>query len=372
MSDERTGVGEYVYELLKALFEIDRENQYFLFYNSSKDVSKNIPKWNYENVHYVKTKWPNKLFNFSLHFFKRPGIDKIIIKKNKDKIKKLDYFFSPNINFLSLSKKIKHILTIHDLSFEFFPDCFCAKRRLWHKILSPKTACEKADIILTPSENTKRDIVNKYDIDTKKIFTIYPGLCPDMKETNEEEKNIVKEKYNLPSNFILFLGTVEPRKNIVGIINAFKQLYELRPNNYRLIIAGAKGWHFGPIMDLISKSNNVQYIGYVDAKDKPSLYKLADLFVYPSLYEGFGFPILEAMSVGTPVVTSNRSSLVEVAGNGAYLVNPNNISEIAKGMEYILYNEKVRELICNKAKDRVERFNWKKTAQEFLELINVN
>ena len=378
MESNRTGVGEYTFELLNALFQIDKENQYFLFYNSNKDVSRNIPVWNNKNVHYKKFNWPNKLFNLCLLVFGWPKIDKLI---GND----LDYFFSPNINFTALSrrriklwrgeaKNVKHILTIHDLSFEYFPDCFGLKRRLWHKILLPKYACQKADIILTPSESTRQDVMEKYKIDGNKVKVIYPGLSSvfnlfspfDSAQGFDEQSSSkeVKKKYNLPEKFVLFLGTIEPRKNIIGIISAFQ-----KNSDYKLVIAGAKGWKYKPIMNMIEKCNNVQYIGYVEAKDKPTLYGLADLFVYPSLYEGFGFPVLEAMSVGVPVITSNRSSMPEVADGGAYLVNPNNISEIAEGVKLLLSDKEAAEILRVKGRVRAQDFSWEKAAKEFLNIL---
>ena len=178
----------------------------------------------------------------------------------------------------------------------------------------------------------------------------------------------VKKKYNLPKKFILFLGTIEPRKNIIGIIKAFIKNQNFFPD-YKLVIAGAKGWEYKPIMDMIQKQNKVQYVGYVEAKDKPILYSLADLFVYSSLYEGFGFPVLEAMSVGTPVIASHRSSMPEVTEGSAYLVNPNNISEIAEGIKLLLTDQKAAEFLKAKGRERARNFTWEKAAREFLDVL---
>src|SRR3989339_240667 len=290
MSPVRTGVGEYTYELLNAIFKIDKTNQYFLFYNSYKDVSQHIPKWTQENVHYIHTKWPNKLYNASIKLFGIPKINKI----------KLDYFFSPNFNFTNLSTNTKSVLTVHDLFFEFFPHFFSFKQRLWHWAINPKRQCEKADIIITPSENTKRDIVDIYHISPEKIKVIYPGISCLPESTYPETKNKLQQKYNLPHKFILFLGTVEPRKNIIGLIEAFEQLCKTTLN-YSLVIAGHKGWNDNKIYKKIALSpvkEKIKLIGSVDAADKPALYTISDLFVYPSFYEGFGFPVAEAFACG--------------------------------------------------------------------------
>lgn len=368
MSPHRTGVGEYTYELLNALFSFDRKNEYFLFYNSYTDVSQYIPKWQYDNVQYDATHWPNKIFNTSIKLFQKPFFDTIKDQKIK-RSKGFDYWFSSNLNFTALSPHVKHILTIHDLSFEFFPDCFSLKQRAWHQLVKPKEQCRRADIILTPSENTKRDVVEYYGVPEEKVRVIYPGLGRQFTVHSSQFIGGIKEKYHLPEKFILFLGTIEPRKNIEGIIEAFKNASELRTMNYELIIAGSLGWKYRHVMKLIERTPGVLYIGYIDESDKPALYQLADVFVYPSLYEGFGFPVLEAMAAGTSIITSNRASLVEVAGDAGFLVNPYNISEIAEGMELLTADEKLRRTFIERGKKQAEKFSWKKSAEEFLYVL---
>lgn len=368
MQKNRTGVGEYTYELLDALFEIDKNNQYFLFYNSYQDVFEIIPKWEQENVHYVAGRWPNKIFNV-LVCLNLIRLDKLVEKIAKRQLDnwtigqskfKLDVFFSPNINFISLRSKTKFILTIHDLSFEFFPECFSWKRRLWHWILKPKKQCQRADLILTPSENTRRDVVEYYGIDEGKVEVVEPGLCEEFIVHSSEPIEKVNKKYNLPEKFILYLGTIEPRKNILGIIEAYKKNYELRTIGYELVIAGSKGWNYKQIIKKIDETEGVHYIGYVDEQDKAALYQMADLFVYPSLYEGFGFPVLEAMASGTPVITSNRSSLPEVGGEAVYYVNPYNIVEIARAMKLLLQKDKLRGMLVERGREQTKNFAWQK------------
>lgn len=365
MSPTRSGVGEYTYELLNAIFTTDKTNQYFLFYNSAKDVSENIPKWSQDNIHYEHKNWPNKLFNACTKLFNLPKIDK----------NNLDYFFSTNFNFTALSKKTKYITTVHDLSFEFFPQFYSLKQRLWHWAINPKKQCEKANTILTPSENTKRDLINIYKIPAEKIKVIYPGTNCHSEQSEESlstEKLQLQQKYNLPTKFILFLGTIEPRKNIVGLMEAFEQSYSLLPAPYSLIIAGHKGWNDKKIYQKFQSSpykDKIKFIGSIDTKDKSFLYSLASLFIYPSFYEGFGFPVVESMACGVPVITSNRSSLPEVAGHSAYLVNPNRPSELAGAIIEILKNEKLREHFKTLGLEQAKKFSWEKAAKEFLEVL---
>ena len=366
MSPVRTGVGEYTFELLNAIFQIDKENQYFLFYNSKKNVDDIIPYWLQDNVHYVAKRYSNKLFNLAQLLLSWPKIDKLIIKQAH--LTKLDYFFSPNLNFTSLSKEVKHILTIHDLSFELFPDFFTYKDFWWHKILNPKKQCQLAHVILVPSENTKRDLLNFYDLKTEKISVIYPGLSSVFSKKNSNDVS----KYDLPDNYILFLGAVEPRKNIISIIQAFEKAYSQLPLPYNLVIAGAPGWKNKEIFDKISNSlikDKIKHIGYVKNEDKPEIYRRAAVFVYPSFYEGFGFPILEAMHCGIPVITSNRSSIPEITQENAYLTDPNRPQQITTGLIKILNDQNLSNSLKEKGQIRSTNFSWNTAAKKFLEIL---
>ncbi|MEK7160387.1 MAG: glycosyltransferase family 1 protein [Patescibacteria group bacterium] len=389
MSHIRTGVGEYAYELLSAIFKIDKENQYYLFYNSHTDVAEHTPLWKQQNnIHYVATKWPNKLFNASIKILGLPKLDKLISRNGP-----LDYFFSPNYNFTALSKNVKHILTIHDLSFKFYPHFFSLKQRLWHWAVNPKKQCRQADAILTLSENTKRDIVDYYQIPPEKIKVMGGGVSkifnhPHVIPTKVEESlssglrdpsaalgmtnTDIRKKYNLPNRFILFLSTVEPRKNITGLIEAFELAYSSLPIPHSLVIAGNAGWNDKKIYTKALSSslrNNIEFIGYVEAKDKPALYSMSELFVYPSFYEGFGFPVLEAMACGAPVITSNLSSLPEIAENAAYLVNPNRPAEISQAIIKMLTDENLRKHFKKMGLEQAKKFSWESAAKKFLQLI---
>jgi len=382
----RTGVGEYTYELLNAVFEIDKNNQYFLFYNSQKDITNNLPKWDGENIHFIRTSWPNKVFNACVKLFSWPKLDKTIIKNCPvirpdsplaEKISHLDWFYSPNLNFTSLSKKTKHLITIHDLSFEFFPEFYTKKRQLWHQVINYQKQCQKADKIIVPSENTKRDLVDKYKITPEKIQIIYPGLSSifnnlEIEEVRRQQMQI-KKKYFLSEDFILFLGTIEPRKNICGIIKAFEQTHSLLPTPYTLVIAGTPGWKNKDIYNAVKKSparEQIKFIGYIAPEDKPALYASASLFVYPSFYEGFGFPVLEAMAMGIPVITSNRSSLPEIASSSALCINPNKINELAQGIKTILTNPEQRSTQIKNGLIQTVKFSWQKAAQDWLNILN--
>lgn len=383
MERQRTGVGEYTLNLLKELFKLDSENQYYLFYNGFKQSKFSIgnivpdsPEFDSENIHYCGFKYPNKLLNFGFRFLKYPKIDRMIEKKCNVKI---DLFFLPNHCFYSLSDKVKLILTVHDLSFVRLPELLNFKKRLWHKIINPARICQRAHKIVAVSESTKKDLIQLYGLNPDKIFRMHSGISADLKRVEDcQELNRVKQKYSLPEKFILFLGTIEPRKNTIGAIKSYEEFKRIARDfsalkEYSLVIVGPKGWKNRGVFKAIKTSpfkSQIKYIGYLDAEDKSATYSLANLFLFPSFYEGFGFPALEAMKCGTPVVTSYNSSLVEVTGDSSILINPYNISEISQAIFEILSDEKLKINLITKGKSKVEKFNWQKTASEFLNLIN--
>lgn len=348
----KSGVGEYTYELLAALFKINDSNEYFLFSNAKNIDRVDIPSHQNAKVTHHHFKFPNKLLNFRFKFFNSPKIDRLIGEK-------LDAFIFPNINFYSLSSGIRKILVIHDLSYEIFPEFYSAKGRLWHKIINAKKFCNDADQIITVSQNTKKDVQNIFRINEDKIKVIYPGI-PN-RFSGEASTSGLKEKYDLPEKFILFLGTIEPRKNITGLINAFDEIKSKIPHD--LVIAGSKGFHANKILSKLGE--RMHYIDYVEDADKPGLYKMADIFVFPSFYEGFGFPPLEAIASRTPIIASHTGSLSEVLGKNAILINPYNTAEISESIKYLVRNpDPEKQFIENK-----KLYNWEDAAREFLRLI---
>lgn len=353
---ELTGVGQYTIGLLNELFKVDRENKYVLFYNSAKDISSNLPKFDYNNVVVCATRFPNKLLHSSIALLNKPKIESLINNK-------IDVFFSPNLHFTSLRPETKHIITIHDLSFKLFPEYFSKKRLLWHHILAPSKQCMKADAIIVPSEHTKHDVLKYFSIEQEKVHVISPAITPQI-----DNKEDIHSLYNLPEKFILFLGTIEPRKNIISAIEAFEKS-GLADEGYEFIIAGGRGWKCTPIFKKIKKTHAVQYIGFVNESHKHALYSSADIFVYPSFYEGFGLPVLESFLAGTPVITSNTSSLPDVASGAAYLINPHNISEISFAMQKLSKDKKLRSIFSENGRKVIQKFSWDIASRKFLEII---
>ncbi len=363
LTPHRTGVGEYTFELLTAIINSDSQNHYYLFYNSFTDSVPSLPNFTGPNIHLLRTRYPNKLLNFAIKLFKYPKLDSLIIKKFD--LSSLDYFFSPHLNFTCLTTKTKHLLTVHDLTYDLFPKFLTTKQRWWHRLTSPKNQCGNAHLILTPSENTRRDIVNYYHIPENKVRVIYPGLTP---ATNQKTNSDL----TLPKKFILFLGALEPRKNISGLITAYESAFHNFNVAHDLVIAGAPGWKNEEVKALARHSSlrdKIHFLGFIEEKDKSTLYRAASVFVYPSFYEGFGFPVLEAMQNGTPVITSNRSSLPEITGGAAYLVNPHRPNEIALGLTKILNSPALAERFSILGRTQATKFSWEKSAKDWLSLL---
>ncbi len=368
---KRTGVGEYAFNLLQALFEIDKDNQYILFLNSWQKSEIDF-SWieKYPKVKLKEFSFPNKILNLFFWYFHWPKIDKIVGGA--------DIVFMPNIIFASISKKTKLVLTIHDLSYERFPEYFSPKRRWWHIFINPQRICQRADKIIAVSQSTATDLKKIYKIENQKIKTIYSACNDKFRVINRNNIQLskIKEKYQLPYKFVLYLGTIEPRKNITNLIKAFNQMQalakeknEVSISQFNLVIAGAKGWLDKEIYQEIKSSffkDKIKIINFVSDKDKVYVYNLATLFVYPSFFEGFGFPPLEAMQCGVPVIVSNDSSLPEVVGEAGLLVEASKPDEIRQAMEKVLMYKKMRETMIKNGLVKTKEFQWKKTALETL------
>ena len=349
-----TGVSEYTVVLIKKFLKDYPDKQFVIFLNSfkSRGVQKRLA-WlrKYKNVQIKHYHIPSKFLNFSVWFFGYPRLDKMLKWKDDGEYNPLDVFIAPNISFLASSHDVKFILTIHDLSFERFKETFSWKRRFWHFIINPRKLCQRVDEIWTVSDSTKWDLESLYKVPSNKI-KVKP-IVRNLRSINKgrRDKNIlktVKANYNLPKKFILYLGTVEPRKNIVNLVKAFEYLKESKKidKKCKLVIAGQLGWRYKEIVEYIKNSKfkkSIVLTNFVEQRDKQYFYQLAEVFVYPSLFEGFGIPVLEAMANGAPVITSNNSSIPEVVGGAGIMVDPDRVDDLIDAVELMMNDEKVRE-----------------------------
>jgi glycosyltransferase involved in cell wall biosynthesis len=367
--DKISGIGEYTLALLENILEIDKKNEYLLFSNSFKDGNNRLAQLEkYPNVTKKRFRLPNKFLNLFVWFFGWPKIDKLIGGA--------DIFFAPNINFIAVSADCPYIVTFHDLSFERFSKLFNCKTRIWHFLINPRKLAHRAKKIISVSESTGRDLEKFYGVSRKNISVISSGLRGEYRvlDRNDQELIAVKERYNLPHKFILILGTIEPRKNVLSLIKAYENMRDNFPAllEFKLALVGKISSLAKDIRQYIEKSKykkDIFQTGYVNNKDKVYLYNLASLFVYPSFFEGFGFPPLEAMAAGTPVITSNNSSLPEVAGKAAILIDPSRPQEIARAMQAVLSDEQLYDYLREKGLERARVFTWKRCAEETLAVI---
>jgi glycosyltransferase involved in cell wall biosynthesis len=267
-----------------------------------------------------------------------------------------------------LSIKSKKIVTVYDLVPFIYPKLH-PNQTLWSYRLFFKKILNKSDMIITISQNSKKDLMRLFKINENKIKVIQLAVSEEFRILDDEQKKSAKQNNPL-GKFILFVGTLEPRKNIPGLLRAFYQLKK-KGFEHKLVIVGKKGWKYEDIFRTIKKLNlkkEVIFLGYVPQEEIINLYNAADLFVFPSLYEGFGLPPLEAMACGCPVVVSNTSSMPEVCGNAALYVNPYNVPEIAQAMERVLTDTKLKKDMIKKGLKQAKKFSWEKNARETLEV----
>lgn len=361
-SSPRTGVGEFTYELLSHLFALQKDHQFILFSNAWRvdDMQLFVE---YPNVSWVRSRIPNKLLHACIALFGLPKLDTFVARRAG--VKQLDVWYSPNLHFTALTRDVKHVLTIHDLSFVHDPSFFSKKGRLWHNGVHPKQQIARATQIIVPSTSTARDVADVYEIDRKKIATVSPGICSHITSKDRATVAEVQATYDLPDTFLLYLGTIEKRKNINGLLEAYANSSYLK-KHMPLVCAGALGYGGKVLKQTIEQTPGARYIGYIDEREKHALYSLAHAFVYPSLYEGFGLPVLEAIACGTPVVTSHRSSLPEVVGEAGVLVHPYNIHEVQVSLERMVHDKEFHQRLVDACQVQATTFSWQESANNFL------
>ena len=361
----KSGVEEYTENLLARMLPLDSKIKFKLFYSAYKKKLPNFDWLHLPNVELFNFKFPNQFLFASTRFLNKPKTDQLIGGA--------DVFFSPHF-FLTSLAKCKRVTTFHDLAFIHFPEFFNWRQNFWHHFeMMPKWQSRFSDKIIAVSESTKNDLVEKYNLDPNKIEVVYSGISPLIKRPREAELENFKKEKKLPERFLLFLAKLEPRKNVVGIIKAFNLLKS--NGNFKdlhLIIAGAKGWLCRELFREYSLSpfrEQIIFTGQANDRERIFYYSLASVFVYPSFFEGFGFPPLEAMACGTPVVASNRSSLPEVVADCGLLANPYSIDEIANAIRNLLENESLRDKMAKRGLKRAGNFSWQKSAEKTLEVL---
>lgn len=350
-----TGIGRYTYEIAKVLES--KENvavEYFYGYYSKKliEPSSGKKKKNLKSI-IVKNSLLKKVVRKFLFFSSRIFAPSY------------DVYWQPNFIPNSGIKAKKIVTSVHDFSF------------IHHRNFHPKERIEyiekyffknviKSDLIITGSEYTKREIIERLDFTNEQVKVIYHGIDHKIFRVYED----INLKMELPKKFIFSVGSIEPRKNLLGLLKSYNELDKQIKQEYKLVLAGFKGWENSEIMELINKDKkNIHYLGFISDVELAKVYNLASCFVFPSFYEGFGLPVLEAMACATPVICSNTSSLPEVGGDAVSYCDPFDITDIKSKIELVLSDEELQQKMIQKGLERAKEFSWEKSAEEHMKVF---
>jgi glycosyltransferase involved in cell wall biosynthesis len=360
------GVVEYIRNLLPALFAQGSSHEFRLFTNARHSRLDERLFSSHPNVTLHRFGYPNKLFSLSCRYLNRPYCDQLVGGA--------DVLFCPHFLPAPVSASCAKVITVHDISFEYYPEAFDARRGLWHRhYIAPKKQVRSADHVIAVSESTKDDLVRSYGIPPPNITVVYPGLNTTVLAEKTSGYGRVRRTYRLPHRYVLSFCALEPRKNIATLINAFTLLAQQRSfSDLHLVIAGAEGWSQKSIRRVAQRSaarERIHFTGVVKERDKAHLYRHAELFVYPSLYEGFGFPPLEALRCGVPTLVSAVSSLPEITGGAALLVDPNRPAELAEVMNEALSDARLRTHLIERGYARAKQFVWQNAAAQTLAVL---
>ncbi len=358
LTEKKAGIGTYLNEILKELNNIDKENEYYLYSNKKIVLDFKL------NSNFKICEYNYKIGTFFILY----KIYKIIKKDN------IDIFWGTEHCLPRKKENIKYLLTIHDLALKKMPNVGKFINVLIQNFILKKS-CYNADKIIAISKSTKKDLIEILNVNESKIKVIYPSGNKSYKyELNKEEEKEIEKKYKIEKNkFLFFLSTIEPRKNVITLVKAFEKL-KIKNKDLKLVISGGLGWKYKKTLKIIEKSKyreDIILTGYINNLEKEYFYKNATCFVYPSLYEGFGLPILEAMNNKQIVVTANNSSLKEVGGSAAlYYNDAKNVENLEKIInKTINLNESERKEIIKLGEEQVKKFSYKKCAKEINDLI---
>jgi glycosyltransferase involved in cell wall biosynthesis len=362
---ERAGGGQYAYQLAAALARVDRRHRYRLY-----------PVF-YYIVHpgYARAAFPTSdRMQLAFGHLPSPLVRWLWRADAPARVKEwllgpVDIVHSTTLCVPRLAARKRIVVTIYDVSFVTHPE-FHLEANIRHCLAGTREAIARADAILAISEHTRRDLVERMGASPDRVVVTPLAADPALaRVTDAGRLDEVRRRYGLPERFVLFVGTLEPRKNIARLVEAYATLPERLQREAGLVMAGGRGWLSDTMRDEVARrglGDRVRFIGYVRPEDMAALYSLATVFAYPSLYEGFGLPVLEAMVCGVPVLTSNVSSLPEVAGDAALLVSPTDVAEIADGLAQVLEDGGLAAKLSARGLEWATRFSWDRCARETL------
>ena len=371
---QQSGVGEYTVNILRALFDLPNNDTYTLLTTGQRMDNTHFQRMTEDGLHATQDNGrkrtqsirdrvtrrhlhiPNKLLNLGTLTTNKPTLDRLAGER-------ADVIFLPNLNITSLPVDTPHVLTVHDLTWHMFPAFYPMKMRAWHHLTRAGRLITDATRCICPSKSTARDLQSQYDIPSASIDVIPHGIDPMFQPRRRPQDHGIRSNYRLPDRFVLFLGTVEPRKNVEAVIKGVRAYRQTHNDDIKLVLAGGYGWKHRSVQRLVSTHAWVRHLGHIHAEERPALYREASAFVWPSIYEGFGLPVLEAMACGTPTVTSRTSSLPEITADAALLIDPHNINDVAIALEQILCDQTLRNKLSQKGIERASIFDWKTAAE---------
>jgi len=356
---EPSGVSAYTRETLRSLVRLPQAQQHtFVCFVNGFGLQKNAAL--VQSLHTIADGphvewrvlgWPNKLLTSAEVALHKPSL--------RWMFGGADVAFIPNLQFFSFTdRSMPFVLTIHDLSFERYPECLDFKGRLRHRLVRPRESARAARSIITVSDYTKMDVQELYGIAEDRIDVVYPGILP---RGPVPVTGTVKP-------YVAFISTVEPRKNVETLLQAMIRVRQQNPE-VELVIIGRQGWKSADLVQRLRHLPFVHYKGYVDEATKQQILAGAKAFVYPSLYEGFGFPPLEAQRCGVPVIAGAHSSLPEVVGGSALLVDVLDVDSVARGIHHVLNDAALRSELVTAGHKNVARFQWNDSAARVLNIL---
>lgn len=378
------GIGRLTRNVVGALAQIDKENQYTLLVQGRdlppdaicppdavcppdgayplsvdpqvRNVVSGIPNTNFsEKRTWISERWWTRIWHRLYLPFRVEWI-----------VGQVDLFHGPDFTLPPVRASTRTIVTVHDLSYLRLPFCF-KPALLEYLMTNVPRAVGRADWVLADSESTRRDVIELLKIPGHRVSVLYPGVEPRFRPiANVEARARVREKYGLPERFVLGVGTIQPRKNYERLVQAFSRL---QIPDVSLVIVGGKGWLYDTLFQQVKELNvqdRVVFAGYVDDTDLPMVYNLAEVFVFPSLYEGFGIPPLEAMSCGIPVIAADNSSLPEAVGDAGLLVDAQDVEALADALARVIDSPALGQTLIDRGLEWAKRFTWQRAAQTLL------
>ncbi len=361
---QKTGIGRLATIQLRGLLSADHERKYVLHSWSQGIDKETIQSFLQSNVRLSVAEVPGTLKRLYWNYFRFPPLDTLIGP--------FDIFHSSEPLLPPIGNK-RSIITFNDSAYYKFPHFFGELiSRKWDYLY--RRSLKKADAVIVLSENTRTDLVEMMSLPSQKIHVVRPPTDPFFFQSRtQQEESHVRQKFSLPEEFILFVGTLEPRKNISRLVKAFEMFLSKQNRSVSLVIVGRRGWLYEDILTTINTSSareNILLLDYVTDTDLAVLYRLALMFVFPSLYEGHGYPVVEAMASGTPVITSNNSSLREIGEGAALLVDAENVGNLYEAMQRLYTNKNLMREMSIKGRERAAQFSVKNAVEAILNLYD--